>query len=47
MQNDKVVTYASLQLKSYKLNYPTHDLEPAAVVFAFKNPETLSLQRKV
>ena len=36
MQNGKVVAYASRQLKSYKLNYPTHDLELAAVVFALK-----------
>jgi hypothetical protein len=36
MQNDKVVAYASQQLKSYELNYPTHDLELAAVVFALK-----------
>ena len=36
MQNGKVVAYASWQLKSYELNYPTHDLELAAVVFALK-----------
>jgi hypothetical protein len=36
MQNGKVVGYASRQLKSYELNYPTHDLELAAVVFALK-----------
>ena len=36
MQNDKVVTYASRQLKSHEQNYPTHDLELAAVVFALK-----------
>jgi hypothetical protein len=36
MQNSKVVAYASRQLKSYELNYPTHDLELAAVVFALK-----------
>ncbi|KAL0416064.1 UNVERIFIED_CONTAM: Transposon Tf2-12 polyprotein, partial [Sesamum latifolium] len=36
MQNDKVIAYASRQLKSYELNYPTHDLELAAVVFALK-----------
>jgi hypothetical protein len=27
MQNDKVVTYTSRQLKHYEENYPTHDLE--------------------
>jgi hypothetical protein len=36
MQNGKVVAYASRQLKSYEKNYPTHDLELAAVVFALK-----------
>ena len=36
MQNDKVVAYASRQLKSHGQNYPTHDLELAAVVFALK-----------
>ncbi|KAL4013763.1 hypothetical protein IC575_025946 [Cucumis melo] len=32
----KVVAYASRQLKSHETNYPTHDLELAAVVFALK-----------
>jgi len=36
MQEDKVVACASRQLKSYERNYPTHDLELAAVVFALK-----------
>jgi len=36
MQEDKVVAYASRQLKSYEKNYPTHNLELAAVVFALK-----------
>ena len=36
MQNDKIVAYASRQLKSHEQNYPTHDLELAAVVFALK-----------
>ena len=34
MQNDKVITYASRQLKKHEQNYPTHDLELATVVFA-------------
>jgi len=33
MQDDKVIAYASRQLKPYEKNYPTHDLELAAVVF--------------
>jgi len=36
MQERKVVAYASRQLKSNEKNYPTHDLELAAVVFALK-----------
>ncbi|GJY11036.1 putative reverse transcriptase domain-containing protein [Tanacetum coccineum] len=36
MQHGKVITYASRQLKPYEVNYPTHDLELAAVVFALK-----------
>ncbi|RVW79670.1 Transposon Ty3-I Gag-Pol polyprotein [Vitis vinifera] len=32
----RVVAYASRQLKPYEKNYPTHDLELAAVVFALK-----------
>ncbi|KAL5583473.1 hypothetical protein UlMin_015915 [Ulmus minor] len=31
MQNGKVIAYASRQLKDYEKNYPTHDLELAAV----------------
>ncbi|KAA0032717.1 hypothetical protein E6C27_scaffold853G00560 [Cucumis melo var. makuwa] len=36
MQQGKVVAYASRQLKSHEQNYPTHDLDLAAVVFALK-----------
>ncbi|KAJ9538736.1 hypothetical protein OSB04_031469 [Centaurea solstitialis] len=36
MQHGKVVAYASRQLKPYEVNYPTHDLELAAVIFALK-----------
>jgi hypothetical protein len=34
--NGNVIAYASRQLKLYKQNYPTHDLELAKVVFALK-----------
>ncbi len=34
MQHEKVVAYASRQLKRHEQNYPTHDLEMATVVFA-------------
>ena len=36
MQADRVIAYASRQLKDYEQRYPTHDLELAAVVFALK-----------
>ncbi|KAJ0932532.1 putative nucleotidyltransferase, Ribonuclease H [Helianthus annuus] len=36
MQRGKVIAYASRQLKPHEVNYPTHDLELAAVVFALK-----------
>ncbi|KAI3677596.1 hypothetical protein L6452_36862 [Arctium lappa] len=36
MQRGKVIAYASRQLKIHEKNYPTHDLELAAVVFALK-----------
>ncbi|GJV48445.1 putative reverse transcriptase domain-containing protein [Tanacetum coccineum] len=36
MQRDKVITYASRQLKTYEENYTTHDLELGAVVFALR-----------
>ncbi|XP_073017853.1 uncharacterized protein [Primulina eburnea] len=36
MQHGKVIAYGSRQLKDYEKNYPTHDLELAAVVFALK-----------
>jgi hypothetical protein len=36
MQDGKVVSYASRQLRKHEENYPTHDLELAAVVHALK-----------
>ncbi|GJT55964.1 putative reverse transcriptase domain-containing protein [Tanacetum coccineum] len=36
MQKDKVIAYASRQLKGHEKNYTTHDLELSAVVFALK-----------
>ena len=36
MQEGKVVAYASRQLRIHEKNYPTHDLELAAVVFVLK-----------
>jgi hypothetical protein len=37
MQDGKVIAYGSRQLKKHEKNYPTHDLELAAVVFALKS----------
>jgi hypothetical protein len=45
MQNDKVVAYASRQFKSYELNFLTHDLELAVVVFALKFGDTTFMGR--
>jgi hypothetical protein len=36
MQEGQVVCYASRQLRTHEENYPTHDLELAAVVHALK-----------
>ena len=41
MQEKNVIAYASRQLKVHERNYPTHDLELAAVVFCIKAMETL------
>ncbi|TQE09442.1 hypothetical protein C1H46_004935 [Malus baccata] len=36
MQHGNVIAYASRQLKIHEKNYPTHDLELAAIIFALK-----------
>jgi hypothetical protein len=36
MQDNRVIAYASRALRLQKQNYPTHDLELAAVVHALK-----------
>jgi hypothetical protein len=36
MQEGKVVAYASQQLRKHEENYPTHDLELAAVIHTLK-----------
>jgi hypothetical protein len=36
MQNEKVIACASRLLKPYEHNYPTHDLELAAIVHTLK-----------
>lgn len=36
IQHGRVIAYASRQLKRHEQNYPTHNLEMAAIVFALK-----------
>ena len=36
MQSRRVIAYRSQQLKNHKRNYPTHDMELAAILFAWK-----------
>ena len=36
MQSGRVVAYGSRQLKNHEQNYPTHDMELAAIVFVLK-----------
>jgi hypothetical protein len=36
MQDGRVIAYASCQLRKHEVNYPTHDLELAAVMHALK-----------
>ena len=36
IQSERVVAYGSRQLKNYEHNYPTHDMELAAIVLALK-----------
>ena len=36
MQNEKVVAYASRQLKKHEQNRPTHDFKMATIMFALK-----------
>ena len=48
MQDDRVIAYAFRQLKKHKVNYPTNDLEMAAVVFCLEDLEmALPLQRNI
>ncbi|KAL5560674.1 hypothetical protein UlMin_036885 [Ulmus minor] len=46
MQHGKVVAYAFRQLKPHEKNYPTHDLELGAVIFALKIWKYLNLRQK-
>ncbi|WVZ64189.1 hypothetical protein U9M48_013751 [Paspalum notatum var. saurae] len=44
-KEDKVVAYASRQLRDHEKNYPTHDLELAAVVHALKTELNMRQRR--
>ncbi|GJV06334.1 putative reverse transcriptase domain-containing protein [Tanacetum coccineum] len=48
MQREKVISYASRQLKIHEKNYTTHDLELGAVVFALKiwNQKELNMRQR-
>jgi hypothetical protein len=37
MQDRKVIAYGSRKLKPHEVNYPTHDLESTAVVYALQS----------
>jgi len=41
MQHDHVIAYASKQLKPHERNYPTHDLELAVVIFAWRSGDII------
>ena len=43
MRHGKVIAYASRQLKTYEVNYPTHDLELAVVIFTIKIGKTICM----
>ena len=43
MLKGRVISYASRQLRWHEVNYPTRDLELAAMVFALKILKALSL----
>lgn len=42
MQEGKVISYLSRQLKQHEQNYPTHDLQTSSYSSSPKNLETLS-----
>ncbi|GJX56204.1 putative reverse transcriptase domain-containing protein [Tanacetum coccineum] len=46
MQREKVIAYASRQLKKHEENYTTHDLELGAVVFTLLNLEDIICMRR-
>ena len=47
MQEGKMIAYALRQMKPHEKNYPTHDLELAAIVFALKYGDTIFMEKSV
>ncbi|GKA80361.1 putative reverse transcriptase domain-containing protein [Tanacetum coccineum] len=47
IQREKVIAYASCQLKNHEKNYTTHDLELGAVVFALKSRDIIFMEPSV
>nr|GEY99729.1 putative reverse transcriptase domain-containing protein [Tanacetum cinerariifolium] len=47
MQREKVIAYASRQLKPHEENYTTHNLELGAIVFALKSGDTIYMTQSV
>jgi hypothetical protein len=45
IHNGNLIAYASCQLKPYEQNYPTHDLDLAAVVFVLRSGGTNYMAR--
>nr|GEV29316.1 putative reverse transcriptase domain-containing protein [Tanacetum cinerariifolium] len=46
IQREKVIAYASRQLKIHKKNYTTHDFELGAVVFALKISKRVEMRQR-
>jgi hypothetical protein len=47
IQDGRIIAYALCQLKRHKVNYPTYDLELAAIVYALKIGRHYLLRNKV
>ena len=47
LQNDYMISYESWKLKEHEHNYPTHDLELAAIIHALKMWRHYLMRKKV
>jgi hypothetical protein len=47
MQEGQVISYSSRQLRRHEENYPTHDLELAAVVMALRTCQHYLLEKQI